>query len=90
MPNERVLISIKEDELANILGSYGKYDIKREFINQAIKTEMEIDVCDIFQKHKLINSIQNSAEYDTARSKLKDMLDALTPIENKIELLSKK
>ena len=90
MPNERVLISIKDDELANILGSYSKYDIKKDFIDQAIKTEVEIEICDIYQKHRLINSIQNSAEYETARRKLEEMLRALTPIENKIELLSKK
>ena len=89
MPNERVLISIKEDELANILGSYSKYDIKKDFMDQAIKTEMEIDICDIYQKHRLIHSIQNSAEYDTARRKLKEILDALTPIEDKIKTLSK-
>ena len=66
------------------------HDLKNDFMNQAIKTEVEIDVCDIYRKHGLINSIQSSAEYQTARRKLKDMLEALTPIEEKIELLSKK
>ena len=87
MPNERVLISIKRDELANLLGEYSKYDVKKEFIDQAIKTETEIEISDIYVKHRLINDIQNKAEYDKARRKLEEILIALTPIENKVETL---
>lgn len=88
-PNERVLVSLRKDELANILGEYSKFDVKREFMETAIKNETEIDICDIYQKHRLIVDLQKQSEYEQARYKLNKLLEALTPIENKILKLSK-
>ena len=88
MPNERILVSLKENELANLLGEYSRHNVKSEFINQAIKSETEIDISDIYDKHSLIVAIQKTSEYDTARRKLENMLEALTPIENKITAMN--
>ena len=88
MPNERVLVSVTRDELANLLGEYSKFDVKKEFMDMAIKNETEIEISDIYKKHRLIYGFQTEAAYSKARHKLEEMLEALTPIENKIEKLS--
>ena len=87
--DEKVLVSLKKDELANLLGEYSSYKVKREFLQQVIKNETEIEISDIYKKHLLINSLQKTSDYDKARAKLQNILEALTPIESKIEQLSK-
>lgn len=88
-PNERVLVSVTESELANLLGHYSKYDVKREFIETSIKSEIEISISDIYQKHDLINQLQKNEDYQKARHALNALMNALTPIENKVVMLSK-
>ncbi|HZI26244.1 MAG TPA: hypothetical protein VFD46_14265 [Chryseolinea sp.] len=88
-PNERVLVSLTDNELANLLGEYSRYDVKREFMEHAIKNETEIEISDIYQKHRLIADMQKNSEYESARHQLEKLLRALTPIENKIAKLSK-
>ena len=87
--NEKVLVSLTKGELANLLGEYGEHQIKYDFLQNVIKKELDINVSDIYKKHRLINSLQKESDYYKARSKLESMLKALTPIENKIEALSK-
>lgn len=89
IPGERVLVSLKEDELSNVLGEYSRYDIKEKFYEQAIKGELEIDISDIYKKHRLIHSLQNQSDYQKARGKLEELLEALTPIESKVSELVK-
>lgn len=88
-PNERVLVSLTENELANLLGVYSRFDTKREFIEGAIKSETEIEVSDIYRKHSLINELQKNEEYKKARQALEKLMSALSPIENKVIKLSK-
>lgn len=87
IPGNRVLVSLKEDELANILGHYSGSKLTRDFYTDVMTKETEIDVSDIYKKHSEIVNLQNKSDYDTARRKLQDILDALTPIESKVKKL---
>lgn len=89
IPGDRVLVSLKADELANILGHYSGHDLKRDFYDDVIKSELELEVSDIYKKHRLINDLQKQNNYEKARTKLETMLSALKPIEDKIAKLSK-
>lgn len=82
LPNDKVLVEMSKDEFANIIGYYSKNSGSFQ-----IKIGVDVDISDIYRKHNLIKSLQNTAEYDRARKKLKDILDALTPIEDKINVL---
>jgi hypothetical protein len=88
-PNDRVLVSLRRDELANILGHYSGHDLKRDFMTESIKSECEIEVSDIYQKHRLISAFQNSGEFEAARTRLNRLMTALTPIESKVTQLIK-
>jgi len=87
-PNDRILVSLQMDELANLIGEYSKYDVKTAFINDSIKNDTEIQISDIYVKHKLIVGLQSQSEYESARAQLNKLLKALTPIENKVLALS--
>jgi len=83
VPKEKVMVVMSEDELANILGHYSRYsDGFIKSIEAAIAAETEFDIREIYNKYRLIKSIQERAVYDRARAKLEGMLDALTPIED--------
>lgn len=84
LPDNKVLVELTKDELANIIGHYSHYD---EGFKEKIKIGATVDVSDIYKKHRLIKSLQDSKEYDQARKKVKDILDALTPIEDKINII---
>lgn len=88
LPEDKVLVSLDRGELANILGEYSKFDIKKEVLDELIIEGTNISISDIYSKHRLIHGIQHSSDYNTARRKLEEMLSALTPIENKIAALS--
>lgn len=87
-PNDRVLVSLKISELANIIGEFSQYDVKREFIDSAIKHDTEIEVSDIYAKHSLIHEMQKEEVILEARHKLTKLLKALTPIESKVSVLA--
>lgn len=82
--NERFIVSLTENELANVMGLFSKYDLLRPFLNNAIKKEIDIEISDIYKKHESIVRLQNTKDYDSARTKLRGMLEALTSIEDKI------
>lgn len=88
IPTSKVLVSITEDELANILGQYSNIDITREFYDNAIKNEVDIQISDVYKKNFLINSIKKQSDYATARNQLQAMLDAITPIKDKVSDLA--
>lgn len=85
--NDRILVNLTLDELANILGETFGMNLKKDFINDCISKETEIEISDIYKKHSLIKNLQNQREYDKARKKLEDILEALTPIEEKINII---
>jgi hypothetical protein len=82
LPENKVLVELTKDELANICGHYSS--ISNDY---KLKIGVEIDVSDIYKKHRLINSLQQTNEYEKARNKIKDILNALTPIEDKINII---
>jgi len=89
LPDERVLISVTGNEFANLLGQYSKYDIKREDVNAFISEAKEVDISDIYMKHRLIFEMQNTDTMKEARNKLERLLFTLTPIESKVSALAK-
>ncbi len=88
LPGDRIMINVTKKEFANLLGHYSNYDVKEKDINEHIEKGSEIPIHEIYEKHRLINEIQKSNDYDKARRKLERMLEALTPIEEKIKLIS--
>lgn len=82
IPGDKVLVELSKDEFANVCGHYSKYS-KGFDIKDTVGEDIEIS--DIYHKHRQIHRIQNSHEYEKARSKLQDMLNALIPIEDKIQ-----
>ena len=93
VPEEKVLVMLSEDELANILGHYSKYskvsdsESFHEFLNKGIKNRLQIEVSDIYKKAEAVQRIMSSSSYDKARTKLENMLKALTPIEDKLKVV---
>jgi hypothetical protein len=90
IPKDKVLVSLTKKELANLLGEYSEYDIKREVLDNMILQEIDFPISDIYIKHYKINQLQKQASHDKARFKLEEMLEALTPIENLISALTDK
>lgn len=84
IPTDKFLVKINKDELANLLGEPSGYRLENDKINSMIQLETEVPISTIYSKHSLIKSIQNQDNYEKARRKLTEMLNALTPIENLI------
>lgn len=82
--NDGYVVKVSSVELANILGLYSNWENEfRGEVAKAIKYETEIPVSRIYQKYyNLKKVISANKGYDNARSKLEEMLEALTPIED--------
>ena len=90
VPTNKVMVVMTTEELANVMGNHSEYsDNQAQAIDKAIREELDLPISNIYMKHYLITALVNQSEYDTARRKLKDMLHAITPIEDMIEKLSK-
>lgn len=87
---DKVLVSLTKKELANLLGEYSEYDIKREVLDNMISQEIDFPISDFYMQHYRINQLQRQADYNKARFRLEEMLEALTPIENLLSDLSDK
>ena len=88
-PNDRVLVDLSYDELANILGEYSKYsDGIHKKVDTLIESGIEIDVTPIYKNHELIHALLNQPKYSKARTQLAEMLKAITPMESLIETLA--
>jgi len=83
------LIRVSKKELAHLMGHYGETEVKSGFIDQAVTSETEIAISDIYMKHHLLHNIQSEVPCQKARQKLQDMLDALTEVEDQVEKLSR-
>lgn len=79
---EELLVQVTRNEIANLCGQYGTHS--NGFDTNNLNVGTTINISEIYRKHILINSYLNQSEYDKARKKLQEMLDALTPIENLI------
>ncbi len=82
LPNDKVLVEMTKLELANICGHHSNISD-----NFKLNIGVEVKISDIYEKHRLIGALQRSQEYDKARKKLEEMLNALTPIEDKINII---
>jgi len=90
VPNNRYLVIVTDDELANIVGDPSHYTTGFDTaVKGAIKNESDIQISIIYKKHSMIQDELNSRLADKARAKLQKMLDTLTPIENLIKDISK-
>lgn len=78
----KVLVEMDKDEIANVLGVYSRYNLDKMHENWNSIMNKDLKVSDIYTKHSKIRALQNEAEYSTARAKLKELLDVLTPIED--------
>lgn len=76
---DEVIISATKDEIANFYGDYSKFQTSID-----IKPGIEIQVSPFFHKVRSLNHILKQPEYDDVRYRLKQMIDAITPI---LELL---
>jgi len=89
LPKGNCLVTMTNVELANILGYNSQYDEQYlDIVEAFINNEKDIPISIIYKKHMDIQNILNTAHYDTARKRLTDMLNALTPIENLIKEVS--
>jgi hypothetical protein len=79
---EDLLIEVTKDEIANLTGLYST--TSSDFDRNDLVVGTTINISEIYRKHILINSFLNKSDYDKARRKLQEMLDAITPIENLI------
>lgn len=79
---EEFLVQVSKTEIANLCGQYSISSNGFDMNNLTIGST--INISEIYRKHILINSYLTRSDYDTARKHLKEMLDALTPIENLI------
>lgn len=84
--DEDYIVQLNKSELANILGFYSKYDTTLNDILRKAVNGRELSISTVYKNYHAIKDIVDSSDYSKARTKLKQMLDALEPIE---ELLTK-
>lgn len=80
------IVQMTSKEVANVLGFYGKYDASLQQLVRQSRNGLNIPISSVYQNYHKIKGIVEGSDYDKARTKLKDMLKALEPIE---ELLTK-
>lgn len=88
VPEGSVLVKMTLNELANVTG-FSNYHSSgfMDTIREAIKKETIIPVSVIYKQHEAVTSILREPEYYKARTKLNDMLQALTPIEGLFQII---
>lgn len=84
--NGQLLIEMNEKECGIILG---EFQISSENITKSINASIDYPVSRIYNKYKNIQSLVLESEYNKARTKLQQMLNALTPIESLLNELNK-
>ena len=85
---ERFHVTMSGSELANLMGVCSQFDLKSDDLDKFIKTEIDIPISDIYNQHKRIKAFQDYKGTKESRENLLKLLNALTPIENKVEKLS--
>ena len=82
LSEKKCLVEMDKNELANLLNFYSTNSSGFDFRSLLNK---EIKVSSIYHKYKTIRDVQSLKDWDKARTKLEQMLDALTPIESLIQ-----
>ena len=84
--NGKLLVEMNEQECGTILG---EFLISSENITKSINTSIDYPVSKIYHRYKTVQSLVLESEYHKARTKLQQMLNALTPIESLLNELNK-
>lgn len=85
---EQVLVRLTKEELAHVIGKNSPYDIRNEFLNQAIDEATNIGISEIYYKHNEVCELQNNLV--KAKERLSSMIGALTKIEDLTKIPVKK
>lgn len=89
--NDNVIIEADKNEIANLVGAYSKHQLDKEKdgydYDTLFRVGVKFNISKIYNKMRNLQYIKINSEYDSARSKLKEMLDSLTPIEDLVTLL---
>lgn len=83
---ESYIVQMSSEELANVLGFYSKYDADLHQLIKQSRNGTNIPISSVYQNYFKVKGIVESSDYDKARTKLNEMLNALKPIE---ELVTK-
>ena len=83
--NETYVLQVSRQELCNILGCYSPYDDEFKDLMKSASYGESIQVSTIYKNYHKVKCIVGSAPYDTAVTKLKDMLEAIEPINELIK-----
>lgn len=82
---ESYVLQVSKQELCNILGYYSPYDEEvREQMKLAEKGE-SVQISNIYRNYHKVKGINESPHYDMAVTKLKEMLEAIEPINELIK-----
>lgn len=81
LQKDKILVEMSKEEFANLMGLYGKFDVKKNHLHK------EIPISKVYTQHRRIMSLQCTPEYSTAKARLLEMVEALTPITNLIDMI---
>lgn len=80
------IVQMTSDEVANVLGFYSKYDVTLQQLVRQSRNGVNLPISSVYQNYHKVKGIVEGSDYDKARTKVKDILKALEPIE---ELVTK-
>lgn len=75
------IVQLTGNELANVLGFYGRYDAEFTKMVKYAKMGEDLPISLVYSNYHKIKGIVNGSNYDKARAKLGEMLEVLKPIE---------
>ena len=82
VPKDCYLVKLTERELSNLLGYNSIYESNaKNTIKELIGNERKVPISQIFENALLFNNIKAAGSYDKAVTKLRKMVDALSPID---------
>ena len=82
--DDNLIVQVSKNELSNILGFHSQYDDDFRRQLTLAMSGGDITVSDIYRNYSTVKGIVESSDYYKASSKLKEMIEALKPIENMI------
>lgn len=87
--HEGYILDVTGDELANILGWHSRYSdgFKKSDIQDAIKNGSAVKISEIYRDYERTRFYKNNERLKEAATKLRQMAEALEPIEEVIKIL---
>lgn len=83
--NETYVLQVSRQELCNILGYYSPYDNEFKDLMKVASNGKPIQISTVYKNYHKVKCIVGSAPYNTAVTKLKNMLEAIEPINELIK-----